>query len=104
MTYQTDEEHLTNLTEYFVEAVKLVCYCLNTHLQLRVFTNNLLQYLSNRTSKTLKMLRLRDFGPPRLAPYRLWQLLVGYSQAASSHMLVQCVRRDPKVLRRVPGF
>jgi hypothetical protein len=29
MTYQTDEKHLTNSTEYFAGAVKVTCYCLN---------------------------------------------------------------------------
>jgi hypothetical protein len=52
MTYnQTDEKHLTNFREYFVGVVKLACYSLNTCLLLRVFTINLLKYLSNQTSK-----------------------------------------------------
>ena len=29
--YQTDEKHLTNLTEYIVGAVKQACYSLNTN-------------------------------------------------------------------------
>ena len=61
MTYQTDEKHLTNFPEYFIGAVKLACYSLGTHLLLLVFTNDLLKYLSNRTSKTLNMLHLRVF-------------------------------------------
>ena len=28
MAYQTDEKHLTNLLEYFVGVIKLVCYFL----------------------------------------------------------------------------
>jgi hypothetical protein len=71
MTYQTDEKHINNLQEYFVGVVKLASYSLNTCLLLPVFINILLKYLSNRTSKTLKMLRLRVFGPPRLAPYQV---------------------------------
>ena len=43
MSYQTDEKHLSYLLEYFVGAVKLACYSLNTRLLLRVFTNNLLK-------------------------------------------------------------
>jgi hypothetical protein len=60
---------LTNLTEYFVGTEKLACYCLNTRLQLCVFTNNLLKYLSNRTTKKLLKCYISEFfGPPRLAP------------------------------------
>jgi len=44
---------LTNLSKDFVGTVKLACHCLNTRLQLRVFSFDLLKYLSNRTSKTL---------------------------------------------------
>ena len=51
MTYQIDEKHLTNLSEYLVGVVLLACYALNTPLLLRVFTNNLLKYLQNWTSK-----------------------------------------------------
>ena len=48
MTYQTDEKHLTIIfPEYFVGVFKVACYSLKTRLLLRVFTNNLLQYLSN---------------------------------------------------------
>jgi hypothetical protein len=61
MTYQTDEKHLTNLTNYFVGAVKLASYCLNNRLLLCVFTNNLLKYYQIGHRKTLKMLRLRVF-------------------------------------------
>ncbi len=30
VTYQTDEKHLTNLREYFVGVVLLVCYSINS--------------------------------------------------------------------------
>jgi len=50
MTYQTDENHTTNLQEYFVGAVDLVIF-LNTCLLLHVFTSNLLKYLSNWAMK-----------------------------------------------------
>jgi hypothetical protein len=45
VTYQIDENHLTNLREYFVGVVILACYALNTRLPLRVFNDNLLKYL-----------------------------------------------------------
>jgi len=35
MTYQIDEKHLTNFTEYFVGAGSPACYCLNNHFLLR---------------------------------------------------------------------
>ena len=54
MTYQTDEKHLTNLTKYFVGAVKLASYCLNTRLLLCVFTNNLLNIIKSDIEKLLK--------------------------------------------------
>ena len=44
MAYQTDEKHLTILTEYFVGVVKLAINCFNNHFLLRIFTNNLLKY------------------------------------------------------------
>ena len=69
ITYQTNEQHLTNVREYFVGVVKLVIYCYNNHFLIAVFTDNFLNYLSNWTSKTRKMLRSRVFDPPRLAPY-----------------------------------
>jgi hypothetical protein len=53
MTFSTDGKPLTNLLEYFVGAVELACYSLNTYLLSCVFTNNLLKYLSNWTSKNL---------------------------------------------------
>ena len=51
MTYQTDENHITNLQEYFVGAVDLANFSLNTCLLLHVFTSNLLKYLSNWAMK-----------------------------------------------------
>jgi hypothetical protein len=36
ITYQTDEKHLTNSTEYFVGAIKLAWYRLNTCFLLHV--------------------------------------------------------------------
>ena len=72
MTYQTDWNHKSKIIGYLVGVVKLAFYSLNTRLLLHVFTNNLLKYLYQiRHRKTRKMLRLRVFGPPRLAPYRL---------------------------------
>ena len=53
MTYQTNEKHLSNLREYFGRVVKLASYSYIYHFLLRVFTNNLPKYLSNRTSKKL---------------------------------------------------
>ncbi len=69
MTYQTNEKHLTIFPEYFVGAVKLAIYCYNNRFLLRVFTNNLLNIYKMWHQKTPKLLRLRVFGPPRLAPY-----------------------------------
>jgi hypothetical protein len=66
MTYQINEKHLTNVREYFVGVDKIAIYCYNNRFLLHVFTNNLLNYLSNWTSKTRKMLCLRVFDPPRL--------------------------------------
>ena len=45
MTYQTDEEHLTIFSEYFVGVVKLAFNRYNHRFLLLVFTNNLLKYL-----------------------------------------------------------
>ena len=42
MTHQTDEKHVTNLTEYFVGVVKLACYCLTLVFYYVSFTNNYL--------------------------------------------------------------
>ena len=39
MTNQTDEKHLTSLTEYFVGVVKLAFTCLNCHFLLCVIIN-----------------------------------------------------------------
>ena len=36
MTYQTDETHLTSLTEYFVGGVSIAFNCLNNRFLLRV--------------------------------------------------------------------
>jgi len=51
VTYQTDENHISKTIGYLVGVVKLACYSLNKCLLLRVFTNNHLKYLSNRTLK-----------------------------------------------------
>jgi hypothetical protein len=45
MTYQTDENHITIFSEYFVGLVKLEIYCYTTRFLWCVFTNNLLKYL-----------------------------------------------------------
>ncbi len=71
MTYQTNEKHITNSREYFVGVDKLAIYCYNNRFLLHAVTNNLLKYLSKSDiEKTLQMLCLRVFDPPRLAPYR----------------------------------
>ena len=51
--YQTDGNHISKPIGYLVGVVELACYSLNTCLLLRVFTNNHLKYLYNRTSKKL---------------------------------------------------
>ncbi len=58
MTYQTDEKHLNNLLEYYVEVVKLAFICYNNRFVLRVFTNNLLKFFKIGYKETRKMLRL----------------------------------------------
>ena len=70
VTYQTARIHISKTIGYLVGVVKLACYSLNTCLLLRVFTNNHLKYLSNRTSKKLVRCYVYEyFNPPRLAPY-----------------------------------
>jgi len=72
MPYQTEEKHLTIFPEYFVEVVKLAINCYNNHFLLRFFTNNLLKYLQNVTSKKLVKCHVYEiFGPPRLAPFHI---------------------------------
>jgi hypothetical protein len=61
MTYQTNDKHLTNLREYFVGVVKLAVYCWHNCYLLRVFTNNLLEYLSNWTLKKLLNCYIEEF-------------------------------------------
>jgi len=48
VTYQTKENHLTNLREYFIGVVKVAIYCYNNQFLFRVFTSNYLKYLSNQ--------------------------------------------------------
>ena len=50
MPYQTDLTNLNIMVEYSVGVVKIACFCINTHLLLHVFLNNLIKYLSNWTS------------------------------------------------------
>ena len=56
MTYQTNEQHLTNLREYFVGVGKLAIYCCKNCSLLRVVTNNLPKYLSNRVILPLRII------------------------------------------------
>jgi len=49
-TYQTDEKHFTIFSEYFVGVVKLAINRYINCLLLRVFTNNLLNSLTDMVS------------------------------------------------------
>ena len=58
MPYQTDEKHLNNLLEYYVEVVNLAFICYNNRFVLCVFTDNLLKFFKIGYKETRKMLRL----------------------------------------------
>ncbi len=74
VTYQTDGNHIIKTIGYLVGVVKLACYSIHTPILLRVFTNNHLKYLSNRTSKKILKCHLQVvFDTPRLAPYQMWE-------------------------------
>ena len=67
MTYQTDEKNLTIFPEYFVGVVKIAINRYNNRFLLRVFTNYLLTYLLNVTSKKLFKCHVYEFlGHPGL--------------------------------------
>ena len=70
MTYQSNPKHLSNFREYFIGVVKLTICCYNNHFLWCVFTNNPEIFIKPDIEKTCKILRLRFFWPPRLAPYQ----------------------------------
>jgi hypothetical protein len=85
MTCQTDEKHLTIFPEYFVGVVKLAINRYSNRFIFCVFfQKSPSMFIILDIKKTCKMLRLRVFWPPRLAPYHT---VVGAANGTTMVML-----------------